>query len=208
MVQDPAHNAPFPRRQLTRPVDVRIPKMRGRRMAFEDELLGASDAVALAVLVLIRQRRIFPNRHRQSWRHMHLCIEKALIDRCPADREQPTDATLQHLGNRAQSPIAGDRDVKRFVAEGGSQSLLAEDVAVQMPEVGDLEWLMAARMQQRHLVTALAKALGYRRAGRPGATDQEGRRDCHRGSTVGTGRPLSASGKSYKLYDHGRRHHG
>ena len=56
-VEDATHHAPLARRELVRPVHVRVAEVRGGRVVLEHQLLGARDAVALLVVARVLDRR-------------------------------------------------------------------------------------------------------------------------------------------------------
>ena len=53
---------------------------------------------------------------------VHRRVEESAVDGHPADRQQPADAALQHVGDAAQPAVAGDRDVEGLVARAPSRS--------------------------------------------------------------------------------------
>ena len=172
-VEDAPHDAPLPRRQLPGPVDVGVAEVGCRGVGLEQELLGAADAVALAVVVLGGERSVLPERHRQAGRLVDGRVEEALVDGHPAHRDDAAGAALQHVGDRAEPAVGGEGDVEGLVAEGLAQAVVAEHVAVQVAQVGDLGNLVVARVQHRDVVAALLEPAGDGGPGRSGPPDQQ-----------------------------------
>jgi hypothetical protein len=141
----------------------------------EQQLLGAADPVALAVVCLGGQLGILPRRDRQARRPMDARIEEAPVDGGATDRQDATDATPQHLRDAPQPPVGRDDDVERQPVEHRPQALLAEHVAVQVPQVLDLGHLVPAGVEQGHVVAPSLEPQGDRRTRRTRPTDQQRR---------------------------------
>ena len=95
-VEDAAHHAPLAGGQLPGPVDVGVAEVGGRGVGLEQELLGAADAVALAIVVLGREGGVLAERHGEAGRLVDRRVEEALVDGHPAHRDDAAGAARQN----------------------------------------------------------------------------------------------------------------
>jgi hypothetical protein len=77
-------------------------------------------------------------------------------------------------GDAAQPAVAGDDDVEGPAGKRLAQPVLAEHVAVNMPEPGHLGHLMPAGVQQRQVEPACCEAGRDGRASGARAPDEQG----------------------------------
>ena len=157
-IEDPADDAPLPGRKLARAVDVRVAEVRRGGVELEEQLLGPADAVALAVVRLGGEIGVLAGRDRKA----------RLGDGSPGrrsrgrpERHRSTGGARpahEHIGDRAEPAVHGDGDIELLVSEGVPDPLLAEHIAVQVPNMADLVHLVLAGMQHRDLVAAALQA--------------------------------------------------
>src|SRR5882672_10045741 len=133
-IEDPAHDAPLPRSQLARTVDVRIAEVRCGRISREQQRLGPADPIALSVLLFGGEFGLLADWHGQTRWAVDSRIKEAVVDRRPADRNQMAGAASEDLGNAAQPAIASDGDVEGAVRQSITQCPPAEGIAVNVSE--------------------------------------------------------------------------
>ena len=174
-VEHAPHDEPLPRHQLVRPVDVRIPEVRGVGMDREEHLLGARNAVALLVLCgLLHRGRVLGDGHGQSVGIVQPGVHEAAVRRHAADRHELTNPAAQHFRDRAKAAVHREDRIERAVLQRSAQRRLVIRVGMHVfHRRGSLVTFVEAAMQDRDLVTPIDEPLDQRDASRSGPTDHQ-----------------------------------
>ncbi|MAG29284.1 MAG: hypothetical protein CL908_00125 [Deltaproteobacteria bacterium] len=144
-------------------------------LRLEDEVLGARDAKAFAVLARIHDTwGVLARRNRHPGRVVERCVHVAAVTREPPDRDELTDASGENFGILPQPTVGRDAHVEGSSVESVPDLVRIEGIGMDMLDLGrDFRRLVPAAVQNRRPKTAIDEPVHDVGPGRPCPPDHQ-----------------------------------